>query len=86
MSRMPKHVLKLLSTVAAYDSGEGVTFRAIPRGRWRLAGHRRGYAVQARTFYPLTTGGLLEVSGDDPLAVAATITDAGRAHLAGGAK
>ncbi|MBA2950338.1 hypothetical protein [Streptomyces himalayensis] len=81
MTRMPKHVLKLLSMVAAYDRGDGVTFRAIPRGRWRLAEHPRGYAVKARTFYPLTARGLVEVSGDDPLAVPVTITDAGRAYL-----
>ncbi|WP_030596996.1 hypothetical protein [Streptomyces fulvoviolaceus] len=86
MSRMPKHVLKLLDMVAAYDYGEGVTFRAIPRGRWRLAGHPRGYAVQARTFHPLTGRGLIAVTGDDPLSVPVTITDAGRAYLTGGTK
>ncbi|UQA93103.1 hypothetical protein [Streptomyces halobius] len=85
MTRMPKHVLKLLSMVAAYDSGDGVTFHAAPRGRWRLTEHPYCYAVQARTFYPLTARGLLKVSGDDPLAVPVTITDAGRAYLAGGA-
>ncbi|MET9168519.1 hypothetical protein ABZW51_29025 [Streptomyces cellulosae] len=85
MPRMPKHVLKLLTMVAAHDSGQGVTFRAAPRGRWRLDQHPR-YAVRPHAFYPLTARGLLDVSGDDPLAVPVTITDAGRAYLAGGAK
>ncbi|MEK2475542.1 hypothetical protein [Streptomyces noursei] len=83
MTRLPDHVLKLLRTVAEYDTGDGVTFHAVPRGRWQLVEHTRSYAVLARTFYPLTTRGLLEVGGDDPLAVPVAITDAGRAYLAG---
>lgn len=71
--------IKLLRLIAAEDTGAGVEFRYLSRGRYILrSGH--GDAVNRGTFYPLDRHKLIDAGSHDDAPV--RITAAGRDYLA----
>lgn len=85
MPHLSRTAEKLLRTIAAHDTGSGVAFEWLPRGRYRMTGST--YTVCRRTFFPLTGAGLVTDNGNDDAPV--RITEAGRDYLAtvnGGAR
>ncbi|GIH95346.1 hypothetical protein ACFFMN_23580 [Planobispora siamensis] len=68
---------KLLRTIAAHDTGDGVMFDSAPRGRWRMRGST--YTVNTDTFRVLDRFGMVDVGNGhtDPV----RLTDDGRAYL-----
>ncbi len=71
-------VRKLLQAIADNDTGHGVLFNHARAGRWQMEGST--YAVNDRTFHPLTARDLIDIGNGhtDPV----RITAAGRAYLA----
>lgn len=65
---------KLLREIAKHDKGAGVLFQHAPRNRYSHPNTRSVY--NARTFYPLTSLGLVDDGGNDSSPV--RVTEAGR--------